>query len=380
MSFPSRVGLSGQRIRVIYSLQGNEHEARAKAEDICLEQTVEFPRDLLPAGDISDQLPGRIEELCADGSGGYRATISFAVETTGFVLPQLLNVVFGNISMKPGIRVEALDLPDLLLQAFKGPRFGCAGLREQLRVPRRPLLCAVLKMMGASPEALAEQAYHFALGGADLIKDDHGLADQSFAPFRERVQRCADAVRRANRETGMNCLYLANILGTADRVAENASFAKQVGAGGLLVPAGIMGWDTLRWLAADDQLVLPIMAHPSFIGNYGINLTNGISYFALYGQIARLAGADAIAYPNYGGRFAYTRQDCMEIVRGTQVHMGSVSPIFPAPGGGLKLERMSDILGLYGRDVILLVGGDLHRRSPDLTKNAQYFREMLENA
>ncbi len=380
MAFASQLGLSGQRLGVTYRLQGSEQEARAKAEDICLEQTVEFPRDLLPAGDICEHLVGRIEALVADSPGSCQATISFALETTGLMLPQLLNVVFGNISMKPGIRVEWLDLPESLLGAFKGPRFGRAGLRERLGVRQRPLLCAVLKMMGASPRELAEQAYCYALGGADLIKDDHGLADQSFAPFRERVERCAEAVRRANRETGLNSLYLANVLVPSDRVAESARFAKEVGAGGLLVCAGILGWDTLRSLAGDDQLGLPIMAHPSFLGNYGINLTNGISYFALYGQIARLAGADAIAFPNHGGRFAYTRHDCIEITRGTQVEMGRLAPIFPAPGGGLKLERMPDILSLYGRDVILLVGGDLHRRSPDLVKNSRYFREMLENA
>ncbi len=380
MNSPSHLGLSGQRFRVIYRLHGSEQEARVKAEDICLEQTVEFPRDLLPTGDISEQVVGRIEEFSADGSGGYRTTISYAVETTGFVLPQFLNVVFGNISMKPGIRVEELDLPDLLLSAFQGPRFGRAGLRERLQVPQRPLLCAVLKMMGASPRELADQAYRFALGGADLIKDDHGLADQSFAPFEERVERCAEAVRRANEETGLHCLYFANVLVPADRVAASAQFAKRAGAGGLLVCAGLLGWDTLRWLAGDNQLGLPIMAHPTFTGTYGIDPDMGVSYFALYGQIARLAGADAIAYPNYGGRFAYTRQDCMEIARGTRIAMGRLSPIFPAPGGGLKLERMPDILSLYGRDVILLVGGDLHRRSPDLVKNTRYFRELLENA
>jgi len=43
--------------------------------------------------------------------------------------------------------------------------------------------------------------------GVDLIKDDHSLADQTSAPFAERVERCQEAVVRANDETGGNALY-----------------------------------------------------------------------------------------------------------------------------------------------------------------------------
>ena len=36
---------------------------------------------------------------------------------------------------------------------------------------------------GLAPEALARLAHRLALGGVDLIKDDHGIADQAFSPF-----------------------------------------------------------------------------------------------------------------------------------------------------------------------------------------------------
>src|SRR5207253_5820723 len=47
--------------------------------------------------------------------------------------------------------------------------------------------------------------------GIDLIKDDHSLADQTTAPFRERVERCQEAVARANDEAGGNALYFPNV-------------------------------------------------------------------------------------------------------------------------------------------------------------------------
>src|SRR5712692_11952227 len=122
--------LSGERYKVHYRLTCNRDEAAEKARDICLEQTVEFPGDLLPEGDIPDHIVGRVESLEPADADHWDAAISYAVESAGAELTQFLNVIFGNISIKAGIRLERLDLPVSLLRHFKGPRFG----REKLRV------------------------------------------------------------------------------------------------------------------------------------------------------------------------------------------------------------------------------------------------------
>jgi len=370
--------LSNERFRVVYRLTGSEAAAREKAADICLEQTVEFPADLLPEGDIRDHIVGRVESLQALDGNRCEATISYAIETSGFELTQLLNTVFGNTSIKPGIRVERLDLPDTLLRMFNGPRFGRSGLREWLGVPQRPLLCTALKPMGLPVKMLAHLAYQLALGGIDIIKDDHGLADQPFAPFTERVARCAEAVARANRETGLKCLYTPNVTGPSSRVIENALFAKQAGAGGLLFSPGLAGLNTMQQLADDDRIGLPIMTHPALQGSFVTSSDNGLSHFVIFGQIARLAGADATIFPNFGGRFSFSREECASLAEGTAVPMAHVKPIFPTPGGGMSLARVPEMRELYGRDVIFLVGGGLHRHSPDLVENCRYFRRMAE--
>lgn len=372
------IDLSGERFVVVYRLAGDADEARAKAHDICLEQTVEFPDDLVPDGDIRAHIVGRVESLRPLDDARHEAQISYAVETTGFELTQLLNVIFGNISIKPGIRLERIELSPQILRAFKGPRFGRAGLRERLGAPRRPLLCTALKPMGLPPEALADLAYRFALGGIDIIKDDHGLADQPFAPFRERVQRCADAVRRANQQTGRACIYMPNISAPADALLDHARLAVQSGAGGLLIAPGLVGLDTMRRLADDDEIALPLMAHPSFQGSFVVGAESGVSHYALFGQIARLAGADATIFPNYGGRFSFSRDECRSIVAGSAAPMAHIKPIFPAPGGGMNLERVAEMRDLYGDDVIFLIGGGLHKHGPDLVENCRFFLSLVE--
>jgi ribulose-bisphosphate carboxylase large chain len=175
------INVSGERFRAVYHLSGTRAEAESFARDICFEQTVEFPEELLPRQEIRELVVGRVASLDELNDGRFEAIIEFPIETAGRELPQLLNVLFGNISLKPGYRLERFDLPASLAGYYKGPRFGRAGLRDQLQVHDRPLLSTAIKPMGLSAAELAEFACKFALGGIDLIKDDHGLADQSFA-------------------------------------------------------------------------------------------------------------------------------------------------------------------------------------------------------
>jgi ribulose-bisphosphate carboxylase large chain len=372
-SFP----VSGQRFCVLYRLSGNGEEARAKARDICLEQTVELPDALIPGGMIRDHILGRVERFEAGSDGECTAEISYPAEIVGRELTQLLNVIFGNISIKPGIRVERLALPDEVLRSFNGPRFGRQGLREYLRVPDRPLLCTALKPLGLSAHGLADLAYQCAMGGIDIIKDDHGLADQGFADFHERVRLCAGAVERANRESGQHGIYVPNVTAPADVIRRRARFAKEHGAGGLLIAPGLTGLDSMRCLAEDATLSLPIFSHPAFQGTYVVSREHGISHEVLFGQLPRLAGADATIYPSFGGRFSFTRAECQSIVRGTQMALGAVRTIFPCPGGGMNLERVPEMLDVYGRDVVLLIGGGLMAQGADLIENCRHFRTLI---
>ena len=374
------VSLSDIRLATVYKLLGDEELARVKAETICIEQTIEFPADLIADDDIHAKIFGQIESFDRVDEFHFEAKISYAVESSGFELTQLLNLIFGNSSIKPGIRVERLELPESLLKAFKGPRFGRDGLRNYLGTEKqkRPLLCTALKPMGLSAKSLADYAYQFALGGIDMIKDDHGLADQSFSPFEERVELCAAAVARANAETGFKSIYIPNITAPSNQMVDKARFAKKVGAGGLMIAPGLAGYDIMRQIADDDEIALPILAHPALQGSFVLNTDSGISHHALFGQFARLAGADATIFPNHGGRFSFSKEECQNIVDGTEVEMSHLKSIFPAPGGGMSLDRLDEMSEFYGKDVIYLIGGDLHRHGGDIAENSRHFREMVK--
>lgn len=359
---------------VTYSLPGPEQAARHLAEAICVEQTIEFPADLVWKEDIRTGIIARVDCLEARIDGRFEAVLRFNETIAGTELTQLINVLFGNASLLPGVRLESFELPASLLAHHPGPNYGKAGLRRLLEAPARPLLATALKPMGLSSLELAELAGKFALGGLDIIKDDHGLADQSFSRFGNRVEACARAVADANRESAGLSRYFPNVTGPTDQVLERARFARDCGAGGVLFAPGLSGFDTMRLLASEVP-ELPIMAHPALLGGFVVSPDHGISHAALFGHLHRLAGADIVVFPNYGGRFSFRPEDCKSIAEAAADELGSLASIFPAPAGGMTVARVPEMVEFYGPDVILLIGGDLHRQSRDLVANCQGFRE-----
>ena len=370
--------LSGDRFSATYRVAGDATRARDVASHIAVEQTVEFPTDLLPSGDIPDHIVGRVTNIVGAGTAAHDVTITYAVEIAGPDLIQLLSVVFGNVSLLPGVRLVELELHPTLAQRFRGPRFGVDGVREHVGALRRPLLSSALKPLGLGSSDLASVAGALARGGVDLIKDDQGLADQVFGRFRDRVGACAEAIVQANATTGTRAAYFANVTTRADRAFDRAHEAKALGATGLLVCPALIGLDTMRALADDDSLGLPIMSHPSFIGSHVAGPHSGMGHGLVFGTFQRLAGADISVFPSFGGRFSFTRAECQEIAVACDAPLGALRQTLPAPGGGLTMESMPDARATYGLNAAYLVGGGLHRAGPDLEANARAFRRMLE--
>jgi len=168
------------------------------------------------------------------------------------------------------------------------------------------------------------------------------------------------------------------VTASADKVLDRARQAKLAGAGALLVAPGLVGFDAMRLLAADDSLGLPILNHPALQGSLAVRPDHGISHFVLFGQLARLAGADATIFPNYGGRFSFSQEECRDVAAGCRTQMGPLHTILPVPAGGMKRSRIREMVEFYGNDVMLLIGGDLHRHPDGLTTACAELRKAVD--
>ncbi len=249
--------------------------------------------------------------------------------------------------------------------------------------------------MGRSSEDFASMAYDLAKGGIDIIKDDHGLSNQKWAPFEQRVALCCDAVQRANRETGRNCLYAPCLNAPSDQIVSRAYFSKDCGAGAVMLLPGITGFDAVRQLAADPHFNLPILVHPAMLGGWlqssrrgtcnsqegeesedEEDHPRGLSHKFLFGSLPRLCGGDVVIFCNSGGRFQFTSDECQAVAEGCRRPMGRFEPIFPSPAGGMKLDRIKEMRKTFGDDTVFLIGGNLLEQGPDLEEDARIFAHV----
>ena len=364
----------GGRFSVSYRIAADEKTALEMAKSICVEQTVEFPAAHIECDAIHSDIIGRLEvfEAC---EGGWRAVISYSDQSATEEFSQFFNVVFGNTSLLPGITVERINLSEQLLKWFPGPKYGVKGLRERLGVYDRPIAFTALKPMGLPTVALADEAYQCALGGVDLIKDDHGLMNQTFSDFKDRVKSVCEAVRAGNAESGHSTGYVPNLSGSFETIMDRVRYAEDCGAAGVMLAPGLVGYDTMHYVAHHTEL--PIVAHPAMAGCLLDKGSGGFDCGCVLGQLPRIAGADITVFPNYGGRFSLSQAQCGAIVEMCQEKLGDMPPIFPAPAGGMTFEKVAPMKAFYGTDVSFLMGGGLFTVTPDLPANCRKFIEML---
>ena len=361
-------------LRVLYALRLRRGEsAERKALGIACEQTVELDLALVPAV-VRRRVAGRVEAVATSARGAARAIVAYPAALALGDLPQLLNLLFGNVSMQSGVRIEGIDWPARLLATFAGPRLGIGGLRALAGAPERPLTCAALKPLGLSPRALAELAGKLARGGIDFVKDDHSLADQRWAPFDERLARCQEAVARANRTAGASAHYLPNLTGPAPTLLERAERARAAGCRAALVSPLLVGLDRVAEIAAATGLAL--FGHPSLTGGL-LGRGHGLAPALVWGDLFRIAGCDGTVYPNAGGRFSFAQRDCLEVARHLRQPLGRLRPAFPVLGGGIDAAKIRRWRRVYGDQTVFLLGGSLLGQR-DVERAAAALRAVVE--
>ena len=196
----------------------------------------------------------------------------------------------------------------------------------------------------------------------------------------------AAAVRKANEETGRNCLYAACLNSPVTHFMQRAKFAKEAGAGAALVLPGVTGFDSIRALATDDSFGLPIISHPSFMGMTGGSTTpgtrsHGLAHRVEFGLLPRMAGADVSIYPNTGGAFDISDAECSSIRQAAALEgFGACRPMLPSPSGGTKIETAEHLCATYGDTVFLVMGTSLYTSGPCLEENARIMTSRLHRS
>lgn len=360
-------GCSRDEIVVRYVVDVPASEVDAVATALAVEQSIEMPVAAVRHRHVLDEVLGRVRDVRPHPDRGFVVELGLAAVTVGDDPAQALNMVFGNCSLLPHVQLVDIDWPPSLVAAFGGPRWGTEGLRRLVGAsPGRALTCTALKPLGLGPDELARLAGSFAAAGIDVVKDDHGLADQRHAPFAPRLAACHDAIERANQRTGGSTRYAPSLVGRPAALHQQAALAVEAGVRVVLVAPSLVGLPTFVELVADHP-ELAFLAHPAFAG------APHIAPPLLLGDVFRLYGADATIFPNHGGRFSYSPQTCAQLAERARRPWQGVRPTMPVPAGGMTVDRVDEMLGFYGRDTMLLIGGALLSAGDQLEARSREF-------
>nr|WP_294516336.1 RuBisCO large subunit C-terminal-like domain-containing protein [uncultured Rhodopila sp.] len=369
-----RTADAGSRFTVSYRVRGSAADIEARAKGIAVEQSVEMPLAAIDDEAILSDIVGVVERIEDLGGGLFDVSIGLATATVGHDAGQFLNMVFGNTSLHEDVVLRDVAVPDALAEAFGGPRHGIAALRHRLKLHGRAMTGSALKPQGLPPERLALLAEHLARGGLDFIKDDHGLADQSYSRFAERVSACAAGVARGVRATGHPTRYIPSVTGDLDRMRAQALLARDEGIDCLMVAPMISGFPAVQALVRAFP-EMAFFAHPSLGG------AARIAPELLIGSLFRLIGADAVIFPTYGGRFGYSPDTCRRLAANARRCDDGMKAALPVPAGGIGLERVREILDFYGEDTMLLIGGSLLlAREHIIQATEQFTRAVADHA
>ena len=251
------------------------------------------------------------------------------------------------------------------------------------RVPRHRDWAFGLVVVGVAIALAFVTAYRFRVGSGVLaltfggaaalraihrarVQDDHALADQSYSPFAARVKACAAAVRAGVEASGHPTRYVPNISGDLDRLREHIRIAEGEGIDTVLIAPMVVGLPAFHAVTR---------AHPgiAFIAHPAMGGAARIAPPLLIGKLFRLFGADAVIFPNHGGRFGYSAATCAAIAAAARGEWQGLMPALPVPAGGMTLDRLPELLAFYGTDVMILIGGGLLSAGEHLTSETARF-------
>ncbi|TRZ55119.1 type III ribulose-bisphosphate carboxylase [archaeon] len=294
-------------------------------------------------------------------------------------MPNILSSVAGNVfglrELK-NLRLNDIFLPPQLLKSFKGPKYGIDGIRKILKVKSRPLVGTIIKpKLGLKTKDHAKVAYDAWAGGCDIVKDDENLGSQKFNPFRKRFMQTIKMRDRAEKETGEKKVYMVNITAETEEMIRRAEFVQKNGGEYMMVDILTVGWSALQTLRNSD---FNLVMHAHRAGHAAItkNPKHGIS-MKVIAKVARAIGVDQLHVGTVVGKMFETKEDVLENVSALKERSG-LKTVFPVASGGLSPMNVSELVKIFGNDVIIQAGGGIHGHPRGSKAGATAMRQAVD--
>ncbi|WP_044022794.1 2,3-diketo-5-methylthiopentyl-1-phosphate enolase [Bacillus sp. SG-1] len=367
-------------ITAVYTIHGPTDNLEKKAEGIALGLTVGSWTDLpLLEQKQLQRHKGRVVSVEALKENKGLIKICYPAANFSSDLPAILTTVFGKLSLDGKIKLTDLHFSEELQSAFPGPAFGIDGIRQRLNKYDTPLVMSIFKsVIGKELDYFSNQLRDQALGGIDIVKDDEILFDNPLTPFAKRIQKAKQTLDVVYDETGHRTLYAVNLSGKTYDLKEKARRARELGADLLLFNVFAYGLDVLQAIREDNEIGLPIMAHPAVSGALTSSPFYGFSHSLLLGKLLRYAGADLSLFPSPYGSVALEKESALGIAHELTVEDSLFKKAFPVPSAGIHPGLTPLLYRDFGTDSVINAGGGVHGHPLGAAGGGKAFNQAID--
>ena len=307
----------------------------------------------------------------------YCVQIGFPIINFRPQIPMLFTTVIGNISITHGLKLVDLAFPKAWLSGFKGPKFGIDGLRELFKVSERPLLNNMIKpCTGHTAQVGADLLYEAAVGGCDVVKDEL-ISNPTFNTLEDRIVAYLEALDRADSEKGEKTLYTINVTNKFPEMFEYADRMIELGANALMVNYLTAGFESMRQLAEDPSIKVPILGHMDFGGAFIGGEWTGMTSMLTLAKLPRICGADILVIPAPYGKAEILEERYEHNLKALRFPLKDIKPTLPMPSGGITPGMVEKCIKEAGQDILIGSGGGIHSHPDGPRKGAMAFRQAI---
>jgi len=333
--------------------------------------------DLLTDLDYYKGRAYKVEDVPGDEEAFY-AFIAYPIDLfeEGSVVnlfTSLVGNVFGFKAVR-NLRLEDVRVPLAFVKTCGGPPNGIQVERDALNKYGRPMLgCTLKPKLGLSAKNYGRASYECLRGGLDFTKDDENVNSQPFMRWRDRFGYIAEAIHKAQEETGERKGHYLNVTApTPEEMYKRAERAKELDmpiimhdyiTGGFTANTGLADW------CRDNGMLLHI--HRAMHAVIDRHPKHGI-HFRVLTKILRLSGGDHLHVGTVVGKLEGDRDATLgwiDLLRDSFVpedrsrglffdqDWGSMPGAFAVASGGIHVWHMPSLVSIFGDDSVLQFGG-----------------------
>ncbi|HKL77610.1 MAG TPA: form I ribulose bisphosphate carboxylase large subunit [Gammaproteobacteria bacterium] len=333
--------------------------------------------DLLTDLDYYKGRAYKVEDVPGDEEAFY-AFIAYPIDlfeegSVVNVFTSLVGNVFGFKAVRT-LRLEDVRIPLAFIKTCGGPPNGIQVERDALNKYGRPMLgCTLKPKLGLSAKNYGRASYECLRGGLDFTKDDENVNSQPFMRWRDRFGYIAEAIHKAQEETGERKGHYLNVTApTPEEMYKRAERAKELDmpiimhdyiTGGFTANTGLADW------CRDNGMLLHI--HRAMHAVIDRHPKHGI-HFRVLTKILRLSGGDHLHVGTVVGKLEGDRDATLgwiDLLRDSFVpedrsrglffdqDWGSMPGAFAVASGGIHVWHMPSLVSIFGDDSVLQFGG-----------------------